>query len=75
VTAAVLAELTRTPDTPDKPENARFKTIMGAAIKLLHAFVREAQLTEQEFYAACGTIAKLEQDTTPSLGISTQVCL
>ncbi len=82
VTAAVLAELAR---TPDNPENARFKQIMGAAIKHLHAFVREAQLTEQEFYAACGTIAKLGQATTPShnevvlmagsLGISTLVCL
>jgi hydroxyquinol 1,2-dioxygenase len=85
VTAAVLAELARTPDTPDKPESTRFKTIMAAAIKHLHAFVREAQLTEQEFYAACGAIAKLGQATTPShnevvlmagsLGISTLVCL
>lgn len=82
VTAAVLAELAR---TPDNPENARFKQIMGAAIKHLHAFVRETQLTEQEFYAACGTIAKLGQATTPShnevvlmagaLGVSSLVCM
>jgi hydroxyquinol 1,2-dioxygenase len=78
VTPAVLAELARAQDP-------RFKTIMGLAIQHLHAFVREAQLTEQEFYAACDTIAKLGQATTPShnevvlmagsLGISTLVCL
>jgi protocatechuate 3,4-dioxygenase beta subunit len=78
LTPAVLAELNRAQDP-------RFKVIMGLAIKHLHAFVREAQLTEQEFYAACGTIAKLGQATTPShnevvlmagsLGVSALVCL
>jgi hydroxyquinol 1,2-dioxygenase len=78
VTTAVLAELARAQDP-------RFKAIMGLAIKHLHAFVREAQLTEQEFYAACATVAKLGQATTPShnevvlmagsLGLSTLVCL
>jgi hydroxyquinol 1,2-dioxygenase len=78
ITPAVLAELNRAQDP-------RFKTIMGLAIKHLHAFVREAQLSEQEFYAACGTIAKLGQATTPShnevvlmagsLGVSALVCL
>jgi hydroxyquinol 1,2-dioxygenase len=78
VTTAVLAQLSHADDP-------RLKTIMGLAIQHLHAFVREAQLTEQEFYAACATIAKLGQSTTPShnevvlmagsLGISTLVCL
>jgi hydroxyquinol 1,2-dioxygenase len=78
LTPAVLAELNRAKDP-------RFKEIMGLAIKHLHAFVREAKLSEQEFYAACGTIAKLGQATTPShnevvlmagsLGVSALVCL
>ena len=78
ITPAVLAELNRAQDL-------RFKTIMALAIQHLHAFVREAQLTEQEFYAACGTIAKLGQATTAShnevvlmagsLGVSALVCL
>lgn len=78
ITPAVLAELNRAQDP-------RFKTIMALAIQHLHAFVREAQLTEQEFYAACGTIAKLGQATTAShnevvlmagsLGVSALVCL
>jgi hydroxyquinol 1,2-dioxygenase len=78
VTSAVLAELARAQDP-------RLKVIMGLAIKHLHAFVREAQLSEQEFYTACATIAKLGQATTPShnevvlmagsLGLSTLVCL
>ncbi len=78
ITPAVLAEL-------DRAKDPRFKAIMGLAIKHLHAFVREAKLTEQEFYAACGTIAKLGQATTPShnevvlmagsLGVSSLVCL
>jgi hydroxyquinol 1,2-dioxygenase len=78
VTAAVLAELERAPD-------ARFKEIMSCAVKHLHAFVREARLTEREFQRACATIAELGRLSTPShnevvliagsLGISALVCL
>jgi len=78
VTAAVLAELSRA-------ESPRFKEIMSAAVEHLHAFVRDAQLTEAEFHQCCAVIAKLGQLTTPShnevvlaagsLGISSLVCL
>lgn len=78
VTDAVLAELARAPD-------ARFREIMGAAVRHLHAFAREARLTEAEFHQACAWIARLGQLTTPShnevvltagsLGLSALVCL
>ena len=78
VTEAVLAELARAPD-------ARFREIMGAAVRHLHAFAREARLTEAEFHQACGWIARLGQLTTEShnevvlaagsLGLSSLVCL
>jgi catechol 1,2-dioxygenase len=73
-----LAELERAQDP-------RFREIMGAAVRHLHAFVREVKLTEPEFQLACATIAKLGHSTTPShnevvlaagsLGISSLVCL
>lgn len=78
LTRAVLAEIERAPDE-------RFRRIMRAAVRHLHDFVRESQLTEAEFRQACGTIAKLGQISTPShnevvlaagsLGISALVCL
>ena len=78
VTRAVLAEVERAPD-------ARFRQILSAAVVHLHAFVREAQLTEAEFRHACGVIARLGQATTAShnevvlaagsLGVSSLVCL
>lgn len=78
VTEAVLAELQHADDP-------RFKEIMSCAVKHLHAFVREAKLTEAEFHQACMVIAKLGQLTTAShnevvlcagsLGISSLVCL
>ena len=78
VTAAVLAELERAPD-------ARFREIVGAAIRHLHAFAREVKLTEAEFQQACGVIARLGQATNEShnevvlaagsTGLSTLVCL
>lgn len=78
VTAAVLAELERSPD-------ARFRQIMGTAVRHLHAFVREAELTEAEFRDACGVVARLGQLSTAShnevvlgagsLGVSALVCL
>ena len=78
VTAAVLAELQRA-------ENPRFREIMGAAVRHLHDFAREARLSEVEFHQACGLIAKLGQLTTEShnevvlacgsVGLSALICL
>lgn len=78
LTRAVLTELERAPDD-------RFREIMTAAVQHLHAFVRDARLTEAEFRQACGVIARLGQLTTPShnevvlaagsLGVSALVCL
>lgn len=78
VTAAVLSELARADDS-------RFKEIMGAAVRHLHDFARDARLTEAEFHQACGVIAQLGQLTTAShnevvliagsLGLSSLVCL
>jgi catechol 1,2-dioxygenase len=78
VTTAVLAEL-------ERAEDPRFREIMGVAVRHLHAFVREARLTEAEFQQACAWIAKLGQMTTEShnevvliagsLGVSSLVCL
>jgi hydroxyquinol 1,2-dioxygenase len=78
VTSAVLAELERSPD-------ARFKQIMSAAVRHLHAFIRETKLTEAEFQQACAVIADLGRLSTAShnevvliagsLGISSLVCL
>ena len=50
---------------------------------MMHAFIREVHLTEQEYYEACGIIAELGRRTTAShnevvltagaLGLSTLV--
>lgn len=78
VTTAVLAEAARTPD-------ARTREILAAGIAHLHAFVRDARLTENEFRHLCGVIARLGQMTSAShnevmlaagsLGVSSLVCL
>ena len=78
VTAAVLGEL-------DRAADPRFKEIMSAAVRHLHAFARQVKLTESEFQQACAYIAKLGQLTTEShnevvliagsLGVSSLVCL
>jgi catechol 1,2-dioxygenase len=78
ITQAVLSEL-------ERATNPRFKEIMSAAVRHLHDFIRESNLTEAEFQQACGYIAKLGQLTTPShnevvliagsLGVSSLVCL
>jgi len=78
ITEAVLAEIARAADP-------RFKEIMGAAVRHLHAFVREVNLTEAEFQQACGCIATLGKLTNEShnevvliagsLGVSSLVCL
>ena len=78
VTAAVLQEMQRTP-------NARTRELLALLVKHLHAFVREAKLTEREFQDAIGYLNAIGQRTTPShneamllagaLGVSNLVCL
>jgi protocatechuate 3,4-dioxygenase beta subunit len=59
VTRAVLGEMHRTPD-------ARTKEILSLLVKHLHAFVREAKLSEKEFQEAIGFINAIGKHTTPS---------
>jgi len=78
VTAAVLAEMHRTPDP-------RTKELLSLLVKHLHAFVREARMTEREFQDAIGYINAIGSKTTPShneamllagaLGVSNLICL
>src|SRR5467141_2131867 len=78
VTDAVIEEMRRTP-------NARTKVILECLVRHLHAFVREARLTEEEFDRAIHIVSALGQRTTEShnetrlmagsLGLSTLVCL
>ncbi|TFZ01257.1 dioxygenase [Ramlibacter rhizophilus] len=78
LTRAVLAEVERTPDE-------RLRRLLASAVKHLHGFVRETELTEPEFRRLCGLIAQAGQLTTPShnevvlaagsLGVSALVCL
>lgn len=78
LTRAVLAEAARTPD-------ARTREILAAGVAHLHAFVRDACLTENEFRQLCAVIARLGQATAAShnevmlaagsLGVSALVCL
>ena len=78
VTDAVLSEIARAP-------NPRFREVMTALVRHLHAFIREARLTEEEFHQACAYINAIGQSSNPahneavlmsgSLGVSTLVCL
>ena len=78
VTAAVLAEMRRTPDP-------RTREILAALVTHLHAFIRDARLTEREFQRAIALVNAIGQKTTPShneamlvagaLGVSNLVCL
>jgi catechol 1,2-dioxygenase len=78
VTRAVLAEMHRT-------EDARARELLELLVKHLHAFVREARLTEREFQAAAALVNAIGQRTSPShneamlmagaLGVSNLVCL
>jgi hydroxyquinol 1,2-dioxygenase len=78
VTKAVLSEL-------ERAGNPRFKEVMTALVKHLHAFIREVKLTEDEFRQAGEYINAIGKSTTPShneavlmagsLGVSTLVCL
>jgi hydroxyquinol 1,2-dioxygenase len=78
VTEAVLAALKGAPDP-------RFRGIMGAAVRHLHGFARDARLTEDEFQQACAWVARLGRLTDAGhdevglmagvLGLSSLVCL
>jgi len=78
LTRAVLAEVDRTPDP-------RLRRLLASAVRHLHEFVRETELTEAEFRQICGLVARAGQLTTPShnevvlgagsLGVSALVCL
>jgi catechol 1,2-dioxygenase len=78
VTQAVLSEIAHAPDP-------RFREVMSALVRHLHAFVREVKLTEEEFQKACGyvnAIGKASNEyhneavlASGSLGVSTLVCL
>jgi catechol 1,2-dioxygenase len=78
VTSAVLGEMHRTPDP-------RTRELLELLVKHLHAFVREARLTEKEFQEAIALVNAIGKRTTPShneamllsgaLGVSNLVCL
>jgi hydroxyquinol 1,2-dioxygenase len=78
VTAAVLAEVERATDP-------RTRELLATAVRHLHAFVRETQLTEAEFQRIAQIVARLGQFTNDahnevvliagSLGVSSLVCL
>jgi hydroxyquinol 1,2-dioxygenase len=78
VTAAVLAEVERAKDP-------RTRELLAAAVRHLHAFVRETHLTEAEFQHIAQIVARLGQLTNDahnevvliagSLGVSSLVCL
>src|SRR5438477_12889594 len=77
-TQEVLAVMQRTSDP-------RLREIMISLVRHLHDFVRDVRLTEEEFRAATGLIARMGQLTTEthnevvlmagSLGVSSLVCL
>jgi hydroxyquinol 1,2-dioxygenase len=78
VTQAVLNEIERAPDP-------RFREVMAALVRHLHAFVREVKLSEEEFHQACAIVNSIGQNSSSfhneavlmsgSLGVSTLVCL
>jgi hydroxyquinol 1,2-dioxygenase len=78
VTPAVLSELARAPDP-------RFREIMSALVRHLHAFAREVKLTEAELRTAANYIVAIGQKSNEthneailmavSLGLTNVVCL
>ena len=78
VTKAVLSEIERAPDP-------RFREVMSALVRHLHAFIREVKLSEVEFQQAAAYVNAIGQNTNAfhneavlmsgSLGVSTLVCL
>ncbi len=59
ITAAALAQMSTTPDP-------RFKEIMAAAVKHLHAFAREVKLTPSEWIKGIDFLTRTGQKCTPS---------
>src|SRR5258708_12207006 len=57
VTGAVLSEIARAGDP-------RFREIMSSLVRHLHAFAREAKLTEAEFQAAASYIVAIGQKSS-----------
>ena len=78
VTTAVLSEVERAPD-------ARFREVLSALVRHLHAFAREVRLTEEELRTAAAYVVALGQHSDDthneailmagSLGLSSLVCL
>jgi hydroxyquinol 1,2-dioxygenase len=78
VTPAVLSEIARAPDP-------RFREVMSALVRHLHAFAREVKLTEPEYQLAASYIVALGQKSNEThneavlmggvLGLSSLVCL
>src|SRR2546423_13435532 len=78
VTPAVLKELERAP-------NARFKEVVGAFVRHMHDFVRESQITAEEFRTALNYVVALGKASNEthneaglragSVGLSSLVCL
>lgn len=78
VTPAVLSEIARAPDP-------RFREIMSALVRHLHAFAREVRLTEAELRAAAAHVVAIGQKSNANhneavlmagtLGLTPLVCL
>jgi catechol 1,2-dioxygenase len=78
VTPAVLSEIARAPDP-------RFREIMSALVRHLHAFAREVKLTEAELRTAASYVVAIGQKSNAthneailmagSLGLTNLVCL
>jgi hydroxyquinol 1,2-dioxygenase len=78
VTTAVLSEIARAPDL-------RFREIMSALVRHLHAFAREVKMSEAELRTAANIIIAIGQKSTAahneailiagSLGLTNVVCL
>ena len=78
VTVAVLSEVERAPD-------ARFREVLAALVRHLHAFAREVRLTEEELRTAAAYVVAVGQHSNDrhneailmagSLGLSSLVCL
>ena len=78
VTKAVLSEIEHAPDP-------RFREVMSALVRHLHAFIREVKLSEVEFQQAAAYVNAIGQNSNAfhneavlmsgSLGVSTLVCL
>jgi hydroxyquinol 1,2-dioxygenase len=48
----------------DGSESARYRTVMGALVRHLHAFAREVELTEDEYFTAIDFLTRTGQAST-----------